>query len=103
MSMLVCAQEGCENGLATGHALQRVSPKGPGQKFVGKCDEHFDGQMDPVALVIQQDNHDDTPSAKAVRDHAPGCKYRTAIVTPVGIECEHGYDVCPTCDPCTCR
>jgi hypothetical protein len=22
---------------------------------------------------------------------------------PVGIECQHGYDVCPTCDPCTCE
>lgn len=24
------------------------------------------------------------------------------MVCPVGIECDHGYDVCPVCDPCTC-
>ncbi len=21
---------------------------------------------------------------------------------PVGIACEHGWDFCPKCDPCTC-
>lgn len=37
-----------------------------------------------------------------VRAHREDCKFRFAIAIPVGIECEHGYDVCPTCDPCTC-
>lgn len=37
------------------------------------------------------------------RDHVPDCKYRLAVCCAVGIECEHGYDVCPTCDPCTCK
>ncbi len=31
-----------------------------------------------------------------------GCKLLAAIACPVGIECDHGYDVCPTCDPCDC-
>jgi hypothetical protein len=34
--------------------------------------------------------------------HAEDCKFRVSVTCPVGIECEHGYDVCPTCDPCTC-
>jgi hypothetical protein len=33
--------------------------------------------------------------------HVESCKYRTAT-TGVAIECEHGYNVCPKCDPCTC-
>ena len=35
--------------------------------------------------------------------HADGCAYRRAVTCPAAIECEHGYDVCPTCDPCTCN
>ena len=34
--------------------------------------------------------------------HGDGCKFRLAATCAVGIECAHGYDVCPTCDPCTC-
>jgi hypothetical protein len=34
--------------------------------------------------------------------HVPECRYRIAAALSVGIECEHGYDVCPNCDPCTC-
>lgn len=34
--------------------------------------------------------------------HWPWCKFRNAMACPVAIECEHGYDVCPRCDPCTC-
>jgi hypothetical protein len=30
------------------------------------------------------------------------CKYRVAAASSVAIECDHGYDVCPLCDPCTC-
>lgn len=36
------------------------------------------------------------------RDHHPDCKLRIAATCAVAIECDHGYDVCPTCDPCTC-
>lgn len=38
-----------------------------------------------------------------VKGHEMGCTYRSAVCCPVGIECEHGYDVCPICDPCTCK
>lgn len=63
MSMMVCDYEGCENGIATGHALHRVSPKGKGQKFIGMCDDHYVGHPDPVAHTIQQANH----QARALR------------------------------------
>lgn len=36
------------------------------------------------------------------RRHAEDCKFRRAAAGPVGIECDHGRDVCPECDPCTC-
>ena len=35
-------------------------------------------------------------------EHMADCKYRIARAGSVAIECEHGYDVCPVCDPCTC-
>ena len=34
--------------------------------------------------------------------HKPECQFRKAMQCPVAIECAHGYDVCPICDPCTC-
>jgi hypothetical protein len=34
--------------------------------------------------------------------HAETCRYQRAARSPVGIECKHGFDVCPACDPCTC-
>ena len=37
------------------------------------------------------------------RGHESNCKFRIAETCAVGIECDHGYDVCPICDPCTCR
>lgn len=30
------------------------------------------------------------------------CRATIALRCPVGIECRHGYDFCPECDPCTC-
>jgi hypothetical protein len=54
---MICDYEGCEKGpLTTGHALYRVSPKGPGQKFVGLCEEHYAGTPDPVAKAIEEAN-----------------------------------------------
>ena len=32
----------------------------------------------------------------------PRCAYLIAVTCAVPIECEHGYDACPECDPCTC-
>jgi hypothetical protein len=34
--------------------------------------------------------------------HQPDCKFRKAATCAVGIECDHGRDVCAICDPCTC-
>jgi len=33
---------------------------------------------------------------------AAECRLQMAATSAVGIACEHGFDVCPTCDPCTC-
>ena len=39
----------------------------------------------------------------AIREqHVKDCKFRAAATCAVGVECEHGRDVCPICDPCTC-
>jgi len=38
------------------------------------------------------------------RKHKPECRFRKALTCAVGISCdEHGYDVCPKCDPCDCE
>ncbi len=34
--------------------------------------------------------------------HREGCAFRLSATCAIPIECEHGYDVCPTCDPCSC-
>lgn len=34
--------------------------------------------------------------------HAEDCKLRRAVECTTPIECDHGRDVCPKCDPCTC-
>jgi hypothetical protein len=34
--------------------------------------------------------------------HDAKCRFRISMLCPIGIACEHGYDVCPKCDPCTC-
>ena len=35
--------------------------------------------------------------------HDANCRFRISASCAVPVECEHGYDVCPICDPCTCR
>lgn len=40
---------------------------------------------------------------KEAGEHEPECRYRISLLCPVGIECEHGFDVCLICDPCTCK
>ena len=38
------------------------------------------------------------------RAHHRSCKFRRALTCAIPISCDdHGFDVCPTCDPCTCR
>ena len=34
--------------------------------------------------------------------HHPACLHRQAVTCTTLVECEHGFDVCPQCDPCTC-
>lgn len=34
--------------------------------------------------------------------HDSHCLFLQAVKSSVGIECTHGHDVCPICDPCTC-
>ncbi len=34
--------------------------------------------------------------------HDRDCKFFRAATCAVGIECPHGRDVCPLCDPCLC-
>jgi hypothetical protein len=36
------------------------------------------------------------------RGHKPDCQFRIAETCAIPVECEHGHDVCPICDPCTC-
>lgn len=36
------------------------------------------------------------------RKHEKGCRFRQAMTCAVAITCDHGVDVCPECDPCTC-
>ena len=40
--------------------------------------------------------------AAETKKHQANCPYLRAQRCPVSIECEHGWDVCPICDPCTC-
>lgn len=35
--------------------------------------------------------------------HQEDCRFRIAAAGSVGIACEHERDVCPICDPCTCK
>ena len=35
--------------------------------------------------------------------HKPDCRFRKSAQCAVGIECEHGYDLCPICDKCNCE
>lgn len=37
------------------------------------------------------------------RMHKRSCKYHQAVTCRVAVHCEHGRDVCPECDPCTCN
>jgi len=52
-----CVKKDCPKGVSTGHALQRISPKG--EDFVGVCEDHateFDVVLDPLAKIIQDNN-----------------------------------------------
>lgn len=35
--------------------------------------------------------------------HKANCRFLISAVGAAAIECEHGFDACPICDPCTCN
>lgn len=37
-----------------------------------------------------------------LQEHLPKCPYVLASAGVAPVECEHGFDCCPICDPCTC-
>lgn len=49
------------------------------------------------------DNEPAAVEAATRAEHREDCSYILARFGSVAIECEHGYDVCPKCDACTCR
>ena len=53
---------------------------------------------------MKAEDYIDKAGAQWVMDKHPDerCKFRFSSLCAVPIECEHGYDVCPKCDPCTC-
>jgi hypothetical protein len=59
-SWRACSFPGCGRGLATGHALYRVSPTGPGHRFEGRCREHMPAGWEPpendVAGLVEARN-----------------------------------------------
>jgi hypothetical protein len=38
----------------------------------------------------------------ARREHKPGCRFLRAASLSVELECHHGFQACPICDPCDC-
>lgn len=38
-----------------------------------------------------------------IAKHSEDCKFRKSSTCAIPIECQHGFDVCPECDPCTCK
>jgi hypothetical protein len=52
-------------------------------------------------LARQTGNHNLKPYLTR-NGHVKSCPvYKALGSTPVA--CQHGYDLCPTCDPCNCR
>lgn len=41
MADLTCSFPGCDRHPSKGDTVLRISKKGPGEKFVGRCAEHF--------------------------------------------------------------
>lgn len=36
------------------------------------------------------------------KKHKRTCRYLRAAMLGIEIECEHGFQACPKCDPCDC-
>ncbi len=65
-----------------------------------------DRPQSPPAWMIERLAHLDALAEEerypTFAQHAPDCRRAVALRCPVGVECPHGYDFCPACDPCTC-
>jgi len=35
--------------------------------------------------------------------HDPSCRFLRAASLSIELECTHGYQACPECDPCDCH
>ena len=85
-----------ELGVDAAHERDRpvLEPTGqPGARRLAVCrrDELRPGRQRMTNLIeLENTKHD------------PDCKFGKAA-GGIAIECEHGYDVCPICDPCTCQ
>ena len=50
-----CIEPGCTKHPKDGWAIYRTSPKG--EDFEGKCEEHFEDEIEPIAKWIEERNH----------------------------------------------
>lgn len=50
MSEMGCSFPGCDRHPSKGDTILRISKKGPGQRFVGRCEEHY-GSDDAAMLA----------------------------------------------------
>lgn len=47
MSGFGCSFPGCDRHPSKGDTIIRISAKGPGQEFVGRCEEHYGDDSGP--------------------------------------------------------
>lgn len=57
--------------------------------------ERADGAPDPCGMGV-------TCVCELQLRHQPKCRFLLASQLSVELACEHGFQACPTCDPCTC-
>lgn len=83
------------------------------EKLVARVDGDPDPMVEAVlkkaGLDVRYEKIEACPTCKhfacvckTLEEHHEACLFRGAVTCAIGIECEHGYDVCPICDPCTC-
>ena len=56
--------------------------------------------------IVREDGPDRRPVTECacmVAHHHKDCPRRISVSGPVGIPCDHGLEVCPECDACTCE
>jgi hypothetical protein len=63
MANLTCSYPGCDRHPSKGDTILRISVKGPGQPFIGRCAEHYG----PGGH--EQAEKDERAAAAAIADH----------------------------------